>query len=443
MENHSTSNGLIDFTNHLKLLIERRLWLRVIIGMVLGVLFGTLISPDWGWLNENTSHAIAQWIALPGNLFIRLVQMIMIPLVLSSIILGISGGQDADMLRKTGVSLLVYFVMTTSLAIGIGLLVHEWIKPASYMGTKGLIHAEPISDLNTPLTSAPSVTDQIVNILPSNPLSSMVAGEMLSIVVFAIIVGLAVLSLKKDLMNSVNRMLMATQEISITVTKWAMKIAPLAVFGLLCEVTSKVGFGALAGLGMYTLTVSVALIILVIFYTAILKWTRLFHISAFFSRSKELLLLAFSMASSAAVMPISLNTAQKQLGVRKRLAEFIIPVGATINMDGTAIFQVITTLFLADLYGIGLDFSTLILLSVTTVAASIGTPSAPGAGVVILGSILESVGVPITAIGVIIGVERLLGMLRTSVNVMGDLTACSFFEAIERKKLGLLNKFTF
>src|SRR6056300_616492 len=108
MGNRSTSNGLIDFTNHLKLLIERRLWLRVIIGMIFGVLCGTLISPDWGWLNEKTSHAIAQWVALPGNLFIRLVQMIMIPLVLSSIILGISGGQDAEMLRKTGGALLLY-----------------------------------------------------------------------------------------------------------------------------------------------------------------------------------------------------------------------------------------------------------------------------------------------------------------------------------------------
>jgi Na+/H+-dicarboxylate symporter len=262
----------------------------------------------------------------------------------------------------------------------------------------------------------------------------MVSGEMLSIVVFSIIVGLAVLTLRKELFFGINKGLEAVQDISITITKWAMKIAPLAVFGLMCEVTSQVGFSALTGLALYTISVILALLVLVIFYLMIMKFWSGISPVYFLKSSKELLLLAFSMSSSAAVMPLTIKLAEEKFGVRKRLSRFIIPVGATINMDGTAIFQVITTLFLADLFGIGLDSTQLILLSITTVAASIGTPSAPGAGVVILGSILGSVGIPLAAIGVIIGVERILGMFRTSVNVMGDLCASMFFERLETKQ---------
>jgi Na+/H+-dicarboxylate symporter len=419
-------------------LVENRLWLRVLIGMLLGVGLGILLSSEFGWFSPGVSEKITPWLALPGKLFVRLVQMIMIPLVFSSIILGVSGSQDIEMLRKTGLSLLVYFVATTIIAIAIGIGVEYFLTPSRYFDAANLSIAQvSIGDkIVSPGAAGIELTypDRIVNVLPSNPLSSMVSGEMLSIVVFSIIVGLAVLTLRKELFFGINKGLEAVQDISITITKWAMKIAPLAVFGLMCEVTSQVGFSALTGLALYTISVILALLVLVIFYLMIMKFWSGISPVYFLKSSKELLLLAFSMSSSAAVMPLTIKLAEEKFGVRKRLSRFIIPVGATINMDGTAIFQVITTLFLADLFGIGLDSTQLILLSITTVAASIGTPSAPGAGVVILGSILGSVGIPLAAIGVIIGVERILGMFRTSVNVMGDLCASMFFERLETKQ---------
>jgi Na+/H+-dicarboxylate symporter len=418
-------------------LVENRLWLRVLVGLFLGVVLGILLSSEFGWIASGVSDKITPWLALPGKLFVRLVQMIMIPLVFSSIVLGVSGSQDVEMLQKTGLALLVYFVVTTVIAIGIGVGMEYVMEPATYFDAKNLMldpfHSTPEMANDFALKGYIAYPDKIVNVLPSNPLSSMVSGEMLSIVVFAIIVGLAVLSLRKELFFGIQKGLEAIQDICITITKWAMTIAPLAVFGLMCEVTSKVGFSAIMGLAMYTICVLAALGVLVVFYLGIIKFWLGKSVRYFLRSSKELLLLAFSMSSSAAVMPLTIKLAEEKFGVRIRLSRFIIPVGATINMDGTAIFQVITTLFLADLFGVGLEVNQLILLSVTTVAASIGTPSAPGAGVVILGSILGSVGIPLEAIGVIIGVERILGMFRTSVNVMGDLCASMFFEKRESK----------
>ncbi len=425
-------------TGSLMSLVENRLWLRVLIGMILGVFLGIVLSSEFGWFPVGVSEKITPWLALPGKLFVRLVQMIMIPLVFSSIVLGVSGSQDIEMLQKTGISLLMYFVSTTAVAVIIGIGVEYFLAPSRYFDSDNLTLAQDgISEAlgsDRTLENALPYPDRIVNVLPSNPLSSMVSGEMLSIVVFSIIVGLAVLTLRKELFLGINKGLEAIQDISITITKWAMKIAPLAVFGLMCEVTAQVGFSAITGLALYTVSVIFALLILVLFYLGIMKFWSGVSPLYFLKSSRELLLLAFSMSSSAAVMPLTIKLAEEKFGVRERLSRFVIPIGATINMDGTAIFQVITTLFLADLFGIGLDTNQLILLSITTVAASIGTPSAPGAGVVILGSILGSVGIPLAAIGVIIGVERILGMFRTSVNVMGDLCASMFFENLEKKR---------
>lgn len=417
----------------LQLLVKNKLWLKVLVGMVLGVLLGLVLSADLNWFSREFSAQLTPWIAFPGRLFVRLIQMIMIPLVLSSIILGISGNQDVEGLRKMGISLLGYFLLTTAVAIGLGIAMYTLLRNVHDISRDPLLEYPIMGDTGTKTFHAAEIPERILNVLPANPLASMVSGEMLGIVVFSIIIGLAVLTLRKDLSSGIQKLLLATQEISITITKWAMNLAPIAVFGLLCEVTAQVGISALSGLLWYTGIVILALLLLVIVYLLVLFLWSGVSPREFFRASKELLLLAFSMSSSAAVMPLTMKTAETALGVRPRLSRFIIPVGATINMDGTAIYQVITTLFLADMYGVGLDLSTLVLLSLTTVAASIGTPSAPGAGVVILGSILGNFGIPVAAIGIIIGVERLLGMFRTSVNVMGDLTACSVFETLERK----------
>ena len=255
----------------------------------------------------------------------------------------------------------------------------------------------------------------------------MVSGEMLSIVIFTIIIGVAVLSLPDDLLKPVKLLLGAVQEICMTVVKWAMLLVPIAVFGLMAQLTSSIGLNSLSGLGFYVLVVLIGLLLLVGVYLLLVSLLGQSNPFKFLKKITDVQLLAFSTTSSAAVMPLSLKTAEEELKVNGSISNFIIPIGATVNMDGTALYQTITTLFIAQAYGLEMGLLNIIVVVVTIVAASIGTPAIPGGGVVILASVLSSAGIPAEGIIIIIGVERLLGMFRTAVNVTGDLTACMVF----------------
>jgi Na+/H+-dicarboxylate symporter len=200
------------------------------------------------------------------------------------------------------------------------------------------------------------------------------------------------------------------------------------------QVTSQVGIGTIVGLSMFLVTVLLGLLMTVLFYFILLRFYVGTSIKKFMTDAKYTLLLGFSVSSSAAVMPLTLKTAEEKMNIRSSVSRFIIPIGVSLNMDGTAVFQAIATLFLAQVYGLELDFMSITIVIITTIMASIGTPSAPGAGVIVLGSVLSSIGIPVSAIALIIGVDRLLGMFRTAVNVMGDLVACQVFNKIEDKK---------
>ena len=277
------------------------------------------------------------------------------------------------------------------------------------------------------------VPDMISELLPENPLASMVSGEMLSIVIFTIIIGIAVLSLPDKLFQPVRLLLTAIQEICMVVVRWAMLLVPIAVFGLMAQLTSSVGLNSLTGLSYYILIVLLGLFLLVIVYLLLVQTLGRYSPIQFLRKIKDAQLLAFSTTSSAAVMPLSLKTAEEDLNVEKSISNFIIPIGATINMDGTALYQTMTTLFIAQAYGLEMSILNIIVVVVTIVAASIGTPAIPGGGVVILASVLGSAGIPAEGVIIIIGVERLLGMFRTAVNVTGDLTACLVFNRLYDK----------
>ncbi len=206
-----------------------------------------------------------------------------------------------------------------------------------------------------------------------------------------------------------------------------MLLVPVAVFGLMAQLTSSVGLSSLAGLGYYVLIVLAGLFLRVVFYLLLVGIVGKVNPFYFLRKIRDAQLLAFSTTSSAAVMPLSLKTAEEELHVDKSVSNFIIPIGATVNMDGTALYQTITTLFIAQVYGLEMSLMSIIVVVITIVAASIGTPAIPGGGVVVLASVLSSVGIPAEGIIIIIGVERLLGMFRTAANVTGDLTACVVF----------------
>ena len=390
-----------------------------------------MLSPQNGWVSKATADVLGDWLALPGMLFLKLVQMIMIPLIVASIITGIASN-DKDNLRKLGGSVLLYFVATTIISVSIGTVLATLFKPGRYLHQQAaaehealLVTGEESAELSFGINDMPGI---ITDLLPENPLASMVSGEMLSIVIFTIIIGVAVLSLSDDLLRPVKLLLGAIQEICITVVKWAMILVPVAVFGLMAQLTSSVGLSSLAGLGYYVLIVLAGLLILVGIYLLMVSLLAKRNPLKFLKKIRDAQLLAFSTTSSAAVMPLSLQTADEELKVDNSISNFIIPIGATVNMDGTALYQTITTLFIAQAYGLEMGLMNLIVVIVTIVAASIGTPAIPGGGVVILASVLGSAGIPAEGIIIIIGVERLLGMFRTAVNVTGDLTACVVFD---------------
>ncbi|MFK5914850.1 MAG: dicarboxylate/amino acid:cation symporter [Woeseiaceae bacterium] len=411
------------------LLIRTHLWVQVLVAMVLGVGIGLLLSPSGvGLVSDSLAYGFAQWVALPGQLFLAVIQMVVIPLVLSSIIIGITSSGDSEFLKKVGLRITPYFVMTTTIAVVLGISLATLIEPGHFIDSN-LVQAM-IGD--TPATVTASAAEHvdiglpqhIVQLIPSNLFKSLIDKDMLAIVIYAIFIGVAMLALEKRQSKLILDLVNSIQAVTLKIVNWAMIIAPLAVFGLLCDITIRIGIDAVLGMSVYVATVILGLLILLGIYVLIVKLVSGKSPKEFLSAIREAQLLAFSTSSSAAVMPLSMKTAHEKLGVRKSIAQFVVPLGATVNMDGTALYQVIAAVFLTQVFGIDLSLSDLLLLTATTIGASIGSPSTPGVGIVILATILQGIGVPASGIALILGVDRILDMCRTTVNVSGDLTAC-------------------
>ena len=421
---------LTDLMSYLQGMIQGRLWLKIIVAMFAGLVTGVILSPQTGLITRDTALLIGSWLAIPGNIFLGLIQMIVVPLIFASVIRGLASSDDLDQLKKIGIRLVIYFLITTSIAIVIGLSVSTIIEPGNYIDT-GLaeidVDTEELlgngqEDSDTP--GAAGLPEIVVNLIPQNPLGSMVEREMLQVVFFAIFIGLALVAMPPRQAQPILSLMGSLQEVCMTVVRWAMYLAPFAVFGLLAQITIKVGLDALLGMAVYVGTVILGLLLMIIVYLLIVSFFARYNPLHFLSAVREVQLLAFSTSSSAAVMPLSMQTAEEKLGVRPSISQFLIPLGASINMDGTALYQAAATVFLAQVYNVELGIPALLLILVTTVGASIGSPATPGVGIVILAMVLSSVGIPASGVALIIGVDRILDMSRTAVNVTGDLTAC-------------------
>ena len=266
--------------------------------------------------------------------------------------------------------------------------------------------------------------DLLAGLVPQNVSRSILEGDMLAIVVFAILVGVACVTANRTRIEPFLRLLDALLEVSMTVVKWAMFLAPWAVFGLMAQLVARVGAGTVLGMGAYVLTVLAGLLLLYLGYLAIVGLLAGMAPQRFMKAIGSVQLLAFSTSSSAAVMPLSIETAVTRLGVREQAANLVIPLGATVNMAGTALYQSIAVVFLAQMSGVELSAGELVVVVLTLVASSIGAPGAPGVGIVILSNIVAGFGIPTAGLVLILGVDRILDMARTVVNVTGDLAAC-------------------
>lgn len=420
---------LKQLTSTINHLIQTHLWLKILVAAGLGVILGSYVNHT-SLMDSTIKEALINWTALPGNIFLALIQMVMVPLVFASIILGINSSGGEENLKSIGLKSGLYFLFTTTISIVIGIFIAYIIKPGKFISSTLIQTMPTTSDLAIKAMEKSNLPNLILNILPNNPLNSIVQGQMFEIVIFSILMGVALVGLSLEFREPLLKLMSSLQQVSMKIVGWAMKLAPIAVFGLLFKLAATVGLQLLNGLGAYILTVVLGLLAVIAFYMIILVLVTKRNPFQFLSQIKGLQLLAFSTSSSASVMPLSIQTAEDKLKVKKSVSQFIIPLGATVNMDGTALYQGVATLFLAQVYNVPLSFMSLALVVVTAVGASVGTPGTPGIGIVILASILESVGIPASGIALIIGVDRLLDMGRTVVNVTGDLTACCVLDTL-------------
>ena len=386
----------------------KKMLFAMLFGALLGILLNNVNSFDV-LIDQYLSHGIFDII---GKIFVNSLKMLVVPLVFCSIAVGVSSLGNISLMGRIGAKSLIIYLITTAIAITLALLAAIIVKPGQ--GLEIQSSSEFISK------EAPSLSSVITSIIPSNPILAMSEGEMLQIIFFAIIVGISITitgpkgNIFKKGLESINSVMMSMVSI-------IMKIAPIGVFCLIAKTFATQGISMILPLASYFLTVMFVLLLHVLLtYSFLLKFVARVSPIIFLKKMRTAIVFAFSTASSNATIPVTLNTVQKRLGVDKAVASFTVPFGATINMDGTAIMQGVATVFIATVYVVDLSVLDYLSVILTATLASIGTAGVPGVGLIMLTMVLTQVGLPIEGIALIIGIDRLLDMMRTSVNITGD-----------------------
>lgn len=396
----------------------KQLTLRILFGMVAGIAVGVLLNfLSTSALGVSGQNFVSGWLTdgifqFIGRAFVNLLQVIVIPLVLVSLISGTAAMEDVAKVGRIGIKTLVLYLFTTALAISFAMAAALIFKPGA-----GFAMDESVTFT---ATEAPPLVQVFINIVPKNVFNAMASGNMLPIIVFAVLLGLSL-----TMAGAPGRRILAfvndLNEVVMKLVWIVMQVAPYGVFALIARTFANEGFTAFLPLLKYFMLVIAVLIFhAAVTYPAMLKLLSGLSPITFLKNMREVQLFAFSTASSNATIPISLRTVEQRLGVHKSVASFSIPLGATINMDGTAIMQGVATIFIAQVYGIDLSIGQLLTVILTATLASIGTAGVPGVGLIMLAMVLQQVGLPVTGIGLIIGIDRLLDMIRTAVNVTGD-----------------------
>ena len=387
---------------------------RILLSMLLGISFGSLINIFF--LDYNLILFLVEILSALGAIFISSLKLMVVPLVFFSLVTGVAQITDSSKLGSISIKAIFLYLATTSIAISLALFFSNFFNIGSGAGLT--------SEAEFLAPSPPSLKEVFINIFPTNPIASMANGEMLQIIVFSLLVGMGVKSLSSSA-NLIN-FFVSGNNLMLRIVELIIWFAPIGIFCLLTDIFSQIGFSVIYDLaGYFLLLVAVLLFHGIFVYSFFLySFTKLNPI-VFFSKLKEVIFFAFSTSSSSATMPLTLKTAKDKLGVDQSVASFTIPLGATINMDGTAIMQGVATVFISQVYGVDLTTTDFLMVILTATLASIGTAGVPGVGLIMLAMVLQQVGLPVEGIALIIGVDRLLDMVRTSVNVCGDsMIAC-------------------
>lgn len=401
--------------------------------MALGLLFGVIAS------KFNIQKEVSDWVIPFGVIFMRLLKAIAIPLVFISLVRGVANIGDISTLSKLGTKTFGIYIATTVIAIAIGLSLVLIIAPGKMMDQKS---AERIqAQYEAQATEHVSVVHQIedasplqwlVDAVPENVTSSASNnGGMLQIILIAVMCGVAILLVGRNRVQAMIDLFDSLDLIILKIVDMIMAFAPIGVFALMAQViVENAGdLSILASLGMYAITVILGLFILIlVFYPLLVKVFARRSPLEFLKKMFPVQLLAFTTSSSAATLPLTMETVQRDLGVRPKIASFVLPVGMTINMDGTSLYQVVGAVFIAQVFGIDLTFGQILIVIATTTISSIGTPAIPGGSIVILMMVLNSIGVPPEGLALILGIDRPLDMLRTAANVTGDAVVCTILD---------------
>jgi Na+/H+-dicarboxylate symporter len=403
---------------------------KIIIGLVLGLIFGVLAAAN-GWSGFTTN-----WIAPFGKIFINLLKLIAVPLVLSSLITGVASLSDLKKLSRIGGKTITIYIVTTAISVTIGLVSVNLLKPGDTVPEDMKVKLQETykSAASGKLEAADQIKERrplqpIVDMVPSNFFSSASNNRnMLQVVFVAIIIGIALIQIPKNKARPVLDFMEGINDLVIKLVDNIMLMAPIGVFALIADtITSIAGdnlsnvLELLSALGFYMLVVIIGLTIQMVFtYTAVLKIFSNMSLKKFYQGIAPAQLLAFSTSSSAATLPVTMERCEEELGVSEEVSSFVLPLGATINMDGTALYQAVAAVFIAQTLGMDLTLGAQLTIVLTAVLASIGTAAVPGAGIIMLIIILEAIGVPSAGIALILGVDRILDMMRTVTNVTGD-----------------------
>ncbi len=399
--------------------IKFNLVTQIFIAFILAIILGSIFGSSIDFLKPF------------GDLFLRLIKFIIAPLILSTLVVGVAGTSDPKQLGRIGVKTISYYLVTTAIAIIIGLAVAFTISPG-----KGItISTEGLNIPEAATQDPQSAITTILNIIPENPFTALAAGNILQIIFFALFIGLAI-TFVGEKAQPVYRFFEGFAEVMYKITGIVMKVAPLGILGLLAPVVGQYGLAVLLPLVKVIAAVYIACILhAVIVYSSGVKVLGKMSPIKFFKGISPAALVAFSTASSAGTLPVTIKNTNENLGVPNKISSFVLPLGATINMDGTAIYQGVAVVFIAQFYNLNLSFTQLLTIVLITILASIGTAGVPGAGMIMLAMVLTSVNMPLEGIALIAGIDRILDMMRTAVNVVGDASAAVVVAGTEKDRI--------
>lgn len=408
---------------------------KILTGLVLGAIVGVATNLTVG--SENIQGVVANVTEPLGRMWLSALIMVVIPLILSTLSLGVAGLGDLKTLGRIGLVTILSFLMLTALSTILGLTVMNIVQPGT--GLDPAVKDQLMETYKGEAKGAMGLAegkfgvDLFVRMIPRNPISAMANGEMLAVIVFALMIGVAMTIISRERAEPMMKFMESLGHIVIAIIELVMKVAPFGVFCLIFSVTARFGYELLLQLLMYVVTVIGSMIIFVVVgYPLVLKLIARQNPLDFFRKIKIVMITAFSTSSSNATLPTTIRVGEQELGLPREIAGFVLPLGATMNMNGTALFEGATVLFLAQVFGIELSLGAQLIVVLMSVITAIGVAGIPGGSIPLLMMVLGLVGVPMEGIAIILGVDRILDMCRTTLNVTGDLVTAAIVQRFEK-----------